>query len=46
MFAPAQPKIYHILHVDKLASVLADGELLSDKRVLERASSGTTIGMK
>lgn len=42
---PAQPKIYHILHVDRLPSVLADGELWSDAMVLQRASPGTTIGM-
>jgi hypothetical protein len=42
---PHQPKIYHILHVDRLASVLADGGLWSDSMVQRNASSGTTIGM-
>jgi hypothetical protein len=42
---PAQPKIYHILHVDRLASVIADGGLFSDARMSLRAGAGTTIGM-
>lgn len=42
---PAIPKIYHILHVDRLASVLADGGLWSDAKVQEHSSPGTTIGM-
>lgn len=42
---PHQAKIYHILHVDRLASVLADGGLWSDAMVQRNASSGTTIGM-
>lgn len=45
MGVPAQPKIYHILHVDRLASVLADGWLWSDAVVQQRASSGTPIGL-
>jgi len=45
MTVPAQPKIYHSLHVDRLASVLADGGLLSDAMVQKNASPGTTIGM-
>ena len=30
MVLPAQPKIYHICHVDRLASIVASGGLLSD----------------
>ena len=45
MTLPDQPKIYHILHVDRLASVLADGGLWSDAIVQQHASTGTTIGM-
>lgn len=45
MTLPDQPKIYHILHVDRLASVLADGGLRSDAMVQQHASTGTTIGM-
>ena len=33
---PAQPKIYHILHVDRLASIVADGCLWSDAEVVLR----------
>lgn len=44
MPAPAHPKIYHILHVDRLPSVLASGGLFSDARLAGRAP-GTTIGM-
>lgn len=45
MTVPAQPKIYHILHVDRLASVLADGHLWSDAMAQQRSSPGTVIGM-
>lgn len=45
MSIPHQPKIYHILHVDRLASVLADGHLWSDKVAQDRTSPGTVIGM-
>ena len=27
---PTHPKIYHIVHVDRLASIMADGALWSD----------------
>lgn len=42
---PAQPKIYHILHVDRLASVLAAGGLWCDAEMQRRGNNGTTIGM-
>ncbi len=46
---PANPKIYHIVHVDKLRAILADGCLYSDAIVMNRAEAGqdvgTTIGM-
>ena len=45
MAAPAQPKIYHICHVDRLASIVASGGLLSDAALLERELPGTVIGM-
>ena len=45
MTLPQQPKIYHILHVDRLASVIADGGLWSDAMVQQYALPGTTIGM-
>lgn len=42
---PDNPKIYHILHVDRLGSVIADGCLFSDAQMSIRAGAGTTIGM-
>jgi hypothetical protein len=43
---PARPQIFHIVHVDRLASILSDGRLFSDARMIERLDgSGTTIGM-
>ncbi|MDT9547473.1 MAG: DUF4433 domain-containing protein [Chlorobium phaeovibrioides] len=42
---PSDTKIYHIVHIDKLASVLEDGHLWCDAEVERRASSGTGIGM-
>ena len=42
---PAAPKIYHIVHVDRLASIVADGALWSDAELQRRARPGTTIGM-
>lgn len=45
MSPPAAPKIYHIVHVDRLASIVADGALWSDAEVQQRAPPGTIIGM-
>lgn len=45
MPAPADPKIFHIVHLDRLQSIIADGGLLCDASVAERAPVGTTIGM-
>jgi len=42
---PAQPKIYHILHIDKLAAVFASGALFNDAVLQQQASAGTTIGI-
>lgn len=42
---PAQPMIYHIVHVDRLASIIADGGLWSDSAMSARSGTGTTIGM-
>lgn len=43
---PQQPKIYHIAHVDRLASIISDGCLWCDAEVVRRCVAGTTIGMK
>ena len=40
-----EPKIYHIVHVDRLPSILADGCLWCDAEVIQRSPPGTTIGM-
>lgn len=45
MAQPRQPKIYHIIHVDRLASIVGDGQLLADAVISRRQGNGTTIGM-
>jgi hypothetical protein len=42
---PQQPKIYHIVHVDRLPSIVADGHLWCDAEIERRAPPGTMIGM-
>lgn len=42
---PKHPKIYHIVHVDRLASILASGGLLSDAEVMRDDLPGSVIGM-
>lgn len=42
---PAHPKIYHIVHVDRLTSIVADGCRWSDAAMIGRQGTGTTIGM-
>ena len=42
---PAQPKIYHIVHVDRLASIISDGFSWSDAVMVQRPETGTVIGM-
>jgi len=42
---PAAPKIYHIVHVDRLPSVIADGQLWCDEQIIARKPPGTVIGM-
>lgn len=42
---PDQPKIYHILHLDRLASVLATDGLWCDAEMQRLGGGGTTIGM-
>ena len=51
MLPPDASKIYHIVHVDRLPSIIADGGLLCDAEIVRRAAAdpehdmGTTIGM-
>jgi hypothetical protein len=42
---PQQPKLYHIIHVDRLPSIIADGRLYCDARMSRKPGDGTTIGM-
>ena len=49
MAVPADPKIYHIVHVDRLPSIISDGSLHCDAEIVERHAAnprlGTMIGM-
>ena len=45
MPVPVEPKIYHIVHLDRLPSMVADGGLLCYADVGNRTSDGTKIGM-
>jgi hypothetical protein len=45
MNAPASPKIYHIVHIDRLASIISDGRLWSDAKLSASPKPGTVIGM-
>ena len=42
---PLNPKIYHIVHVDRLDSIIRTGNLLSDAAIVSLPATGTTIGM-
>ena len=45
MSVPKKPKIYHIVHVDHLSSIIEDGWLWCDAEIVRRSSPGTPIGM-
>ena len=45
MPVPDEPKIYHIVHVDRLPSIINDGWLWCDAEAVRRVLPGTTIGM-
>lgn len=42
---PDEPKIYHIVHIDRLASIVADDCLWCDTKMATKSLSGTIIGM-
>ena len=42
---PTAPKVYHIVHVDRLPSIIADGQLWCDLEMVQRNQVGTSIGM-
>lgn len=46
MPVPDRPKIYHIVHIDRLPSIAAEGWLWCDAVVVQQPRSGTTIGMQ
>lgn len=45
MVVPTTVKIYHIVHVDKLPSIINDGFLWCDAEGIRRKLPGTSIGM-
>lgn len=45
-YQPRRPKIYHIVHVDRLTSIIQAGEIWSDAKVRQYGANGTTIGME
>ncbi|WP_265693856.1 type II toxin-antitoxin system toxin DNA ADP-ribosyl transferase DarT [Providencia rustigianii] len=45
MSIPKEPKIYHIVHVDRLSSIFASNGLLCDAEVIFQNLSGTNIGI-
>lgn len=45
MAVAARPKLYHIVHVDRLPSIIAEGGLVCDAEVVRRGRPGTTSGM-
>ncbi|HFD87779.1 MAG TPA: DUF4433 domain-containing protein [Gammaproteobacteria bacterium] len=45
MTVPTQPKSYHIVHVDRLPSIIQSDGLWCDAEIVRQAPPGTTIGM-
>jgi hypothetical protein len=43
--APARRKIYHITHVDNLATIVASGGLISDAQMIARGGPPASIGL-
>lgn len=46
MTVPVSPKIYHIVHVDRLSSIIQSKGLWCDAEMIKHAGSGTKIGME
>jgi len=42
---PDDPKVYHIVHVDRLPFIIAENRLLCDAEIARHPPLGTTIGM-
>lgn len=45
MPVPSRPQIFHITHVDNLASIVRDGGLYSDAEMISRHGGVASIGM-
>ena len=45
MEQPERPKLYHIVHLDRLKSIVDDGHLFCDSKIGQGAVLGTSIGM-
>ena len=45
MLVPTEPKLYHIVHVDRLSHIIEDGRLWCDDEMTQRTGTGTTIGI-
>lgn len=45
MPVPSNIELYHIVHIDRLPSIISDGFLWSDAEVRQRSSPGTNIGI-
>ena len=45
MTTPDKPRIYHIVHVDRLPSILTEDRLWCDSEIVRRQPPGTSIGM-
>ena len=45
MLVPTEPKLYHIVHVDRLSNIIGDGRLWCDAEMAQRIGTGTTIGI-
>ncbi len=43
---PDNPKLYHIVHVDRLASIIETGGLLSDDQIASKNAASSMIGME
>lgn len=45
MSIPVQPKVYHIVHADRLPSIIRSDGLWCDAEMVKHSGLGTTIGM-
>lgn len=45
MMMPQKPKIYHIVHQERLSSIIQDGYLLSDRLIRQKQSQLPIIGL-